>query len=416
MEMLKRETCPNCGNHMEDCPGFVTWCEECDYNLNPGEKEEPRTKIEKIYLKLGERTGRAMFDRMMSEKEVEKGVFGERLGALALATIIHAISIMFLFISIYFILHWNDGFWAKIFGPFFILCSWATRPRLYKIDKKEQLLTRKELPNTFKFLDEMTQNFNIKPLHGIVVDGNYNAGVTSVGLTGRTIMYIGLPLFAVLTKEERLSLFAHELGHIVNKDIKRSTYIGTALQTAGAWFYLLNAPEEDAEDAFSVIAHFILKLLSYIPYGICYVLIHLHWQSKQRAEYLADLFEAKVSGTETAVSAIKKLHYSDMFYYTVQNVALQKKKDGLIDQFLSNVNSLPEKEVRRLLRKSELEQSRLDLTHPPHTFRMKFLEKNNRKGTMSLSDEKNKLIEQELEGFKNKIEGKLVDQYLYYLS
>lgn len=416
MEILKYETCPNCGNNMEDSPGFVTWCEECNYNLDPVGKEEPRTKLDQIYLKLGARMGRAMFNRMMNDSEGEKGAFAERWGALVLATLIHAIAILFLFISIYFIFHWNEGFWNKIFGPFFIVCSWVTRPRLNKIDKKEQLLTRKELPNTFGFLDEMAREFNIKPLHGIVLNGSYNASVMPIGLTGKTIMTIGLPLFAVLTKEERLSLFSHEFGHIVNKDLKRSTYIGTALQTVGTWYYLLYSPEEDAEDAFSIIAHFVLKLVAYIPYAIFYALVHLYWQNSQRAEYLADLFEAKVSGTETAVSAIKKLHYSDMFYYTLQKVALRKQKDGLIDQFLSNVNSLPEKEVRRLLRKSELEQSRLDLTHPPHTFRMKFLEKNTRVATMSLSDEKNRLIEEELEGYKSKIESKLVDQYLYYLS
>lgn len=413
---MEVEICPNCGSEMIVNKGYVTWCKDCDYNVDPVPKTEKRTKLEAVYIKIGDRLGRSMFEKMV-ESDSNRGslVKWDRWAALLLATLIHGLAISSFVLSIYCLFHWKDGTWNKILGVFFLLASWVMRPRVNKLEKGEHLLTRENMPNTFLVLDELAGKVGIKPIHGIVLNGMFNASVMSLGFTGKTVLFIGLPLFAVLTKEERLSLFAHEFGHVANKDLKRSNYIRTALNTLATWFDLIY-PEGNMNGFLSWVSNYFLKFISFIPYGVYYILVHLFWQESQRAEYLADKFEASITGTEVAVSSMHKLLYNDLFDFTVQRTALAKRKSGLIEQFLLQVQALPENEMNRLVRKSERNQTRLDITHPPLAFRIKFLEKNKVYATMSISNEKNAAVEKELDYYKSNIESKLVEEYLYYLS
>src|SRR5207245_1727540 len=56
--------CPECGARIPVHPDFVTWCDRCNWNLQPIQPAPPRNRVERLYLRLGRRRSRALFEEL----------------------------------------------------------------------------------------------------------------------------------------------------------------------------------------------------------------------------------------------------------------------------------------------------------------------------------------------------------------
>jgi Zn-dependent protease with chaperone function len=170
---------------------------------------------------------------------------------------------------------------------------------------------------------------------------------------------------------------------------------------------------DEVEGIFGLISAFFMKGLALIPYGFYLIMIHLLWQDKQRAEYYADLVAADLTGTKASVSLMEKILYSQVFYHTVQKAAVTKSGSQLLTSLREKIEKLPSKEIRRLKRLSQLELSKLNLTHPPNAYRIQFLEKQPFfTSRLSITEEQNKKIDRELAVHEERIQETLVYEYL----
>jgi hypothetical protein len=140
-------------------------------------------------------------------------------------------------------------------------------------------------------------------------------------------------------------------------------------------------------------------------------LAHLSWHESQRAEYLADALAARIAGTEAAISALKKLRYGVSFT-TVQRLALNDAAGDLFVELRRRV----ERSVQAAASQPEEAPEtryRLDRTHPPTDYRVKFLRSRAcEPGRLRLSPAECEALEAELAALSPRIQKQLVDSYL----
>src|SRR5262249_26321605 len=153
------------------------------------------------------------------------------------------------------------------------------------------------------------------------------------------ILVIGMPLFSILSDEERLAVLGHEVGHFVNGDPTRTIFIGTAINTLVEWYPLLLPAPNVVYDRglLEMLTRPVLNLFMRGLAGFVKLLIkalsHLSWHNTQRAEYLADNMAARVGGSDAMIAALEKLHYHNFFDLVVQRVTLNRDKPDLFAEY-----------------------------------------------------------------------------------
>lgn len=408
------EICPSCGADMGWDGEYIVWCEACEYNINPSHKQEYVKKLDLVYEKLGRRFGESMLQQVSERQSLRPGFSFSRLAAYVLAAAVHLLSLLFLVSSIYFITQWQESIWFAVLGLFLLALSWVTRPRFGKLDKSVQIASREELHELYNVVDKLCETAGVRPIDGIIIDHRFNASVRTVGVRGKRILTIGLPLFTILPKDERMALLGHEIGHFANNDVARTIFVGGAIGTLATWYDLLDVQHVDEiEGIFGIVSGFFMKGLALIPFGLLMLIIHLLWHDSQRAEYFADLVGAELSGTKSSISLMEKIQFDEIFYHVVRKTAVTNSSSSLLDLFRKKVEELPSKEFRRLKRVSELELSKLNYTHPPNAYRIQFLNSQNfYSSRVSLTVEQNKKIDRELAKHEERVQDILVGEYL----
>jgi heat shock protein HtpX len=406
--------CPTCGEEMGWDEEYIVWCESCEYNMNPSSSEPVVKKLDLIYEKLGKRFGESLLQQVSQTQSLKPGMSFARLVAMFLATLVHTVSLFCLLGSIIFMVKWQEHLLFLVPGLFLLALSWVTRPRFGKLEDHEMIVAREELPELYRLIDTMCEAAGVRPIDGIIVDHQFNASVRTIGIRGKRILTIGLPLLTILPKDERLALLGHEIGHFANRDVARSVFVGSAIGTLANWHDLLDVQHVDEiEGFFGILSALFMKGLALIPYGLFLLITHLLWQDRQRAEYYADLVGAELSGTKASVSLMEKILFHQIFHHTVRKACITGTASTLLEQFRRKIEALPNKEFRRLRRVAELELSKLNYTHPPNAYRIQFLQyQPTYTSRISLTEEQNKKINRELAKHEERITDTLNGEYL----
>jgi hypothetical protein len=98
-------------------------------------------------------------------------------------------------------------------------------------------------------------------------------------------------------------------------------------------------------------------------------------------------------------------------------MALGNRDVNFVDELRRNVARVPARELERIRRVMQLEDSKLYVTHPPTAYRIRLLK--NRplsKPRIILSPSDLQRLERELEAARPKVQDKLVDSYLVRIS
>ncbi len=90
---------------------------------------------------------------------------------------------------------------------------------------------------------------------------------------------------------------------------------------------------------------------------------------------------------------------------------------NLFDELRQRMAAMPEYEMKRIRRVEALERSRLDVTHPPTTYRIELLKARRVSGrTVMLPSSESDKLKQELASLESKVQRLLVDRYLAELG
>ncbi|MFL5797786.1 MAG: M48 family metallopeptidase [Actinomycetota bacterium] len=370
----------------------------------------------RTYERLGQRLGASLFEEVRAGASLRPRLTPGKVAALLIAGAVHGVTLVALVGGILLIvLPWpNPG--TIFLGVLCLLVGWSIRPRLG--GPPRDLVGPHDAPALHDLVRRTSEHMGVRRLRGIAVSAEWNASVAQVGWRRRRYLTIGLPLLTVLGPQERVAVLAHELGHLVNGDPRRSGFLGTAMQTLVGWYLLLRPYGGARSGIVEVVLDAFLRLPRTVVVWTWAVLVHLVFRATQRAEYLADALARRVAGTEASAGAMRRMSLGSYYRQAVQTAALRPgRQTTIFDAFREHMRSDQGQEAEQVARREIRQGFRLDATHPPTAYRIRFLEARQVQPEITLSAAASAAIDDELRPLERRLQDQLIDAYrdsLYY--
>ena len=375
---VARETtqpCPECGTEIRGDSRFTVWCAACDWNVDPEEPRPDTGRLERAERALARRHGEQLLAEMLSGREPRPRRDASAVTATVLALTVHSVTLALAVGGVWCVVAgWGGA--GMVAGLVFLVLAWALAPRVRRLPDDRPVLFRADAPELFALVDEVARAVGTRSVHAIAVNGSINAGVMTYGVRGRRLMVLGMPLWEVLTPEERIALLGHELAHYANGDTRNGLVMGTAMRTLSLWHHTLQPLPHPSAIEMVVNALYVVPRL--LVRGVLVLLVRLTSRAGMRAEYLADRLAARTASTQAAVGLMDRLLITEALAVLLRSEANRAALGGsrstreararaneLWGLLTAYAASVPESEYERQRRAGARRGHQVDATHPP---------------------------------------------------
>ena len=389
---LRDFVCPKCRESGRLDARFVQWCTACGYGADP--KPPQLSGREQKRAEREARRSIVLFESLRNAQDL-RPTSATGVAVTALSGVVHLVGLAVLVLPIALVVHTHGGPSPYILLALGLLAFWSVRPRLPQryLDPRKTL-DRTKAPKLYALLDRCAAELGAPVPDQVRLDLRFNAATGRSGLRQRSFLFLGLPLWSVLSGPERIALLGHELGHQINGDTTHGLWAASARRSIHEWTRLLD-PRQTAYEQRSNrhlglstgglggIATMVAPLLiaiAFLPFFLiavgCQVLLtRLDLYCGQRAEYLADELGARLAGSEAAYGLLGKVALSEpvmVYLNTARNrrrTADAVPPDALWASVAEYVDSVPEAERQRRRVVDRLRNTRTDRSHPANHLR-----------------------------------------------
>ena len=269
---------------------------------------------------------------------------------------------------------------ALILFGIIIRSLWVTIPK-----PKGRRLRRKETPNLFKFVDELSIVLKAPKFHNILLTNELNAAVIQrprLGVFGwfQNYLIIGLPLMEALTLEQFHAVLAHEFGHLSGKHSRFAGWIYRIRQT---WTQLLEVLHKHHESSRSTSGIWYIDLLMLVANGLGFIVFgwFFEWFVSQFTaysfvlartnEFEADRCSANLVGGQNLAEGlisiyVKQRYLNRVFWREIYQQAdfNFKPPDAIFMMFKALKNEIPAQRKETWLKAALAEKTDNSNTHP----------------------------------------------------
>src|SRR5262245_23832286 len=237
--------------------------------------------------------------RLEAAAAARPALYATRLALLALAgdVILTFVRIVPFAVALMFgVLFVNNTYFYVLAAVVMMLLIWATRPG-YRDSGKS--IERKDAPELYAALDGLKTKLDVGRRMDVRLDDEFNAGAREArglfGLIGtRRVLTLGVPLLALLGKDEARAVIAHEFGHFS----RRHGRFGHWLYHAHlGWLAPVDSVSSVFDEAAATVAEYFAPAFSRRA---------MVWS--RRCEYEADADAAYAVGGAHLVSALARLN------------------------------------------------------------------------------------------------------------
>ncbi len=376
------QPCPECGAGIRADRRFTVWCTACDWNVDPqDDPQKSRRGLDRVRRKVAQRYGEQLFAELGAAAGSRRnGRTAAGFVAYAIALAVHGVTVALAAAGLWLLVAGWGGF-RMVPGLFLLVLAWSLRPRPNRLPKDARVLLRADAPELYALIDEIAATMGTRGVDVVVVDDDANASVTQLGFR-RRLLTVGLPLWEVLTPQQRVALLGHELGHFTHGDTRHGMVVGSAYHSLTTWHYYLSGIEQPN------ILEFLVNMVYLVPRGlitgIVILLDLLTAQASQRGEYLADAAAARAGSTEAAAGLMDRLLAADSIMTTLNREANRRRMhgpsrtsapaaEGLWEALTAHMESIPASEHERLRCVGALRGHSVDASHPPTHLRLRLL-------------------------------------------
>ncbi|MEW2398087.1 M48 family metallopeptidase [Streptomyces sp. NPDC046862] len=385
------QPCPECGAEIRVDSRFTTWCSACDWNVDPSLSEEDEGRLETLRRALARRHGEQLLAEMSAGQERRAGQDVAGVVAFGIAVVVHGMTVVLAAGGIWLVASgWMGA--GMVLGLFLLALAWTLRPRLSRLPEDGRVL-RADAPELYGLIDEVARVVGTGGVDVVAVNAEVNASVMPYGVRGR-LLTLGLPLWEILTPQQRIALLGHELGHYSNGDTRRGLVVGTAYRSLTTWRFYVDPIANPS------LVEMLINCVYVVPrsvvQGILILLDQLTVRAAQRCEYLADSMAARAGSTEAAVELMDKLLVVESVATTLRREVNHRRlgrrggpvsrgrssgeesmknnpAEGLWEALADHVSSIPDHEYERQRRVGARRGHSVDSTHPPTHLRRQLL-------------------------------------------
>lgn len=424
---LREFVCPACGREMRLDPRFVQWCVECGHGADPNPPQPGKREGRRLER---ERTRSArLFESLITAPSL-RPTSASGLAVTALSSVAHLVTLAVLVLPIWLVVITHGAFLgdiALILGGLTFLAvlpRWALRRR-----RRDGAIGREQAPNLYVLLDQCAAELGCEVPAQVFVDARYNASTGRSPLWGGSFLVLGMPLWAVLSGQERIALLGHELGHQVNGDPGHGNWAGAARWSLAQWMRVFDPSMSSYEQSRNMYMRRVVgrragmggiaallapavQVIVFLPFylvalGCSTLLTRLDLLCGQRAEYLADELGARLAGSEAADGMLGKLALDGSVEWFINAARARPGTGGraavtdrsdLWRRLAEFVDSIPETERQRRRLVDAAHNTRTDRTHPANHLRASLMHRRPPlAGAIKLSDDEWAGIDEELE-------------------
>lgn len=373
--------CPQCAHQLPADPLYVTWCDQCDWNVDP---TGPTDKTPAWRLRLEHRLADTLYRELEQGKIHRPGWDAARVAAYLLSAVILLLPLAGLLGGIALLVFYRPLWLSAPLSLIAFGVALLLRPRANQLDSDTQLIHREQAPLLFALLDKIAAAVGTTPVGAVALDAEPNVYYARVGWRFTPVIGIGLSAWMGLRPQERVAVLAHEFGHGRNGDARHGWVVNSAAaildeldETFSEQPYDRYREEAayltDSGTAASLITRFVNATVGGAVRGVQWVLTRIDLRSRQRAEYLADRRSAEIAGSEAGARALERLVLMESSHRALQQAVRFSSEVDPLEAATRTVNEIPAREVERRLRVSGLRDSRIDASHPPTNLRVKLI-------------------------------------------
>ena len=367
--------CPRCGAEVDLSDEWTVWCDHCDWNVDGG--QPPRAgagqdPLARLRQRATDSAAARAFDALRRHPDDLSWGRG-RTAAVALAATV----LVVLWGGLAVLLGWALGEQgaARVVWVLVVVAAAALfLPRPSHV-RDGELLDVADHPRLHALLGHLAAAMDSPTPAVVRLDTSYNMSVGEDGWRRTPVLVIGLPLWTVLSRDERLFVLGHELGHLRGLDARWGHLIWAARTSLANVVDLLWISTRTMDG--STLALFVVWLTSKVlrvvawPFvGLLVLLDRLESASRQRAEYLADRRATLVAGSAAAEAGLAVL-LGRPRGEVAASAAMRRDEDPWAA--LDAVPARPAREVERLVRLGRLTGHRSDASHPPSHLRLELV-------------------------------------------
>ncbi len=371
----KSQSCPECGAAISADSRFVVWCGACEWNVDPQEPQRDGERLDRARRALARRHGERLLTEFTADGRPRARRDAASLLAFAIGLAVHGVTLALAFGGLWWLVRGWGGV-GMLPGLLLLVAAWSLRPRAARLPGAVPALLREDAPEFYALVDEVAGVVGTRGIDRVVVDACVNASVVAHGVRGRRLLVLGLPLWEVLTPQQRIALLGHELAHYSNGDTRHGLVVSTAYRSLTTWHYYF-VPIEDPS-----VVEMVVNLFYAVPrlllQGVLTLLDHLTLRAAQRAEYLADREAARAASTEAAVGLMDRLLVAGSVEVVLRREAnraaltgprgartAEAGGDEIWERLGAHMASIPENEYERQRRVGARRGHSVDSTHPP---------------------------------------------------
>jgi Zn-dependent protease with chaperone function len=301
--------------------------------------------------------------------------------------------------------------WRWPLAVLLTLILWCLVPRGAKVPQDVVVVERDRLPHLWAMIDQLANGMGVPAPEILALDADLNASVRHIGWRRRRLMVIGIPLWDALEPQQRVYVLGHELGHLLHGDTARGRIVGSAFHVLARMVGVLWPSWMDTygygrgAHLGDSLANGIRRVLA-MPFLLTlFALRRLDLRAGQRAEFLADLAAARLSGGPAARAGAERLMGLHGHWLRAASAA-RRGEDAWAE--LARWVEPSERELRRRLRASELTVGAFDGTHPPDHLRAALVQTlSPQAAALVVPESQTRLIEAEIEPVRRELTAEL---------
>ncbi|MFF7333919.1 M48 family metallopeptidase [Streptomyces sp. NPDC008150] len=415
--------CPQCGAGIRADARFTAWCAACDWNVDPvGPAEQRPGRMEKVRRALARRHGESLFAEALAGGTLRPGRDASLALAHAIALAVHGVTLALAALGGWLVVSHPWGVVGPGFGVLLLALAWVLRPRRARWPTDRPVLGRAEAPELFALIDAVADAVGSRGVDAVALGPEFNAGIGTLGVRGRRVLFLGVPLWEATTPQQRIAVLSHELG-FHKKGNARHRLPASAFHTLLVWRgHLL--PDGEPSDWLEVLQNLVCLVPCLFVHGVLVTLRHLTVRDVQRAVYFGDRESARVASTEAAAQLLGLVlvagSLTGFLHRETNRAALrgpgaareaETRSDELWEAFVAHTASVPEHEYERCRRVELRRGHSLDLTHPSAALRQELLLRSGPLRAVVVADDgRHRLIAAELAGARRTIGRRILSE------
>jgi Zn-dependent protease with chaperone function len=398
--------CPQCSQQVPVDPRYVTWCDKCDWNVDPTATDRPQPAWRQ---RLEHRLADSLYRELEHGAIHRPGWDAARVGAYLLSGLVLLLPLAGLLAGIALLVFYRPLWLSILLAVIPLGLALLLRPRAHHLDPDAHVVQRDRAPTLFALLDELAKTIGTQRIAAVVVDASANLYFARIGWRFRPVIGLGLPLWTGLGPQERVAILAHELGHGKNGDARHGWVVNAAesvLDELQQTFseQPLDQYRQELADAMwvdptpaSLVTRIINATVGGVVRSYSWLLGRLDLRSSQRAEYLADRKAAEIAGSDATAWALERTLLADASYRALERALRFDKGIEPLEAVRRAVAEVPAREIERRVRVSRLRDTRIDSTHPPTYLRTKLIRtRPAQHALVVLGDDRSRAIDREL--------------------